>query len=160
MLVQCAFQVFLASAATGSDTAADDAMHHAHMPVTPGAHLLIDLQQVIQQLERQLQDGITAVQHDEERSTAGWRQITGFLHWQRNRQEYFIEISFIGILCFSQTAGVKLPVICPELVQACVACICAEGFVSGPQISALRRMAFFPASHSAIATGSSVILPA
>src|SRR5262245_958560 len=50
VLVQSAFQVIAAGAATGTYSAADHAMHHAHMSISPGAELLIYFKQVVEQL--------------------------------------------------------------------------------------------------------------
>ena len=74
MLVECRFQVVFTGTTTGAYTRTDNAVHHVHMAVTPCAQLFVYLQQVVEQLKRQLQHRVAAVQHDEKRCPSGfWR---------------------------------------------------------------------------------------
>jgi len=66
-------EVIPASTASCANTGADDPGYHAHVTIAPGAKLFVYLKQLVQDLERQLQQRISPVKHDEQRRPAGQR---------------------------------------------------------------------------------------
>ena len=70
VVVHGTFQVRFAGAATGAHTQADHAVYHVHVARTPGGHSVVDLQQCLQETECLLENGLIAVEHDEQGAAA------------------------------------------------------------------------------------------
>ena len=64
-------EIIPASTASCANAGADDTGHHAHVPIAPGTKLFVYFKQLMQDLERQLQQRISPVKHNEQRGPAG-----------------------------------------------------------------------------------------
>ena len=67
VLVHRALEILLAAAPAGADAGADHPADHLQMPVTEIRQLLVDLDERVEQGERQTKERFVAIEHDEER---------------------------------------------------------------------------------------------
>ena len=66
VFIESAFQVIASGAAACAYSHANGSLYHTHMTVSPGAHLFVDTQQVVEHLERSLKHRVPPVQHDKQ----------------------------------------------------------------------------------------------